>query len=68
MVLEQVHRYEAGIAELATAISAGDADAVLDLLLAGLEDVVWLDVGCGRARTLEELADVRDVAVAAARA
>ncbi|MBJ7470370.1 MAG: exodeoxyribonuclease V subunit alpha [Solirubrobacteraceae bacterium] len=65
VVLEKVHRYEAGIAELATAISAGDADTVLDLLLAGLEDVVWLDVDAAGAH-VEELAEVRDVAVAAA--
>lgn len=65
VVLEKTHRYEAGIAELATAISAGDADTVLDLLLAGLEDVVWLDADAAAAH-VEELADVRDVAVAAA--
>lgn len=65
VVLEKVHRYEAGIAELATAISAGDADTVLDLLLAELEDVVWLDVDAATAH-VEELAEVRDVAVAAA--
>ena len=65
VVLEKVHRYEAGIAELATAISAGDADAVLDLLLAGLEDVVWVDVDAAAAH-VEELAEVRNVAVAAA--
>lgn len=65
VVLEKVHRYEAGIAELATAISAGDADTVLDLLLAGLEDVVWVDVDAAAAH-VEELAEVRDVAVAAA--
>ncbi len=65
VVLEKVHRYEAGIAELATAVSAGDADTVLDLLLAGLEDVLWLDVDAAGA-PVEELAEVRDVAVAAA--
>ncbi len=65
VVLEKVHRYEAGIAELATAISAGDADTVLDLLLTGLEDVVWVDVDAAGAHA-EELAEVRDVAVTAA--
>lgn len=67
VVLEKVHRYEAGIAELATAISAGDADAVMDLLLAGLDDVVWLDVDAAAAPA-EDLEEVRSVAVTTASA
>lgn len=65
VVLEKVHRYEAGIAELATAICVGDEDTVMDLLLAGLEDVVWLDVDAAGAAG-SDLAEVREVAVAAA--
>ncbi len=44
VVLERVHRYGGGIAELATAIRRGDADAALAVLEAGHDDVLWLPV------------------------
>lgn len=66
VVLERVHRFAGGIAELATALSAGDDDTVLDLLLAGLDDVVWIDVDAATASG-EELAEIRELAVGAAR-
>ncbi|UUY03858.1 exodeoxyribonuclease V subunit alpha [Svornostia abyssi] len=65
VVLERVHRFAGGIAELATAVAAGDDDAVLDLLLAGLEDVVWVEVDAAGAAA-DELDEVRAIAVASA--
>lgn len=65
VVLERVHRFEGGIAALATAIAAGDEDSVMDLLLAGLDDVVWVDVDAATA-SADDLAEVRSIAVAAA--
>jgi exodeoxyribonuclease V alpha subunit len=44
VVLDRVHRFGGGIGRLATAIRAGDGDAVMELLRAGAEDVTWLDV------------------------
>jgi exodeoxyribonuclease V alpha subunit len=60
VVLERVHRYGAGIDELATAIRAGDAAAALQVLEAAPEGVTWLRHG--------ELAPVREGAVATGRA
>lgn len=65
VVLERVHRFAGGIAELATAIAAGDDDTVIDLLLAGLDDVVWVDVDAASAGA-DELEEVRAIAVESA--
>lgn len=65
VVLERVHRFAGGIAELATAIAAGDENAVIDLLLAGLDDVVWVDADAPLA-SVDELDEVRELAVASA--
>ncbi len=65
VVLERVHRFAGGIAELATAIAAGDEDTVIDLLLAGLDDVVWVDADAALA-SVDELDEVRELAVASA--
>lgn len=62
VVLEHVHRFAGGIAELATAIAAGDDDTVIDLLLADLDDVVWIDVDAATTAP-EELYEVRAIAV-----
>jgi exodeoxyribonuclease V alpha subunit len=65
VVLDRVHRFGGGIAQLAGAIRAGDGDAVMEILRAPGEDVTWLDL---------DVADddappaVRDPAVAAAAA
>ena len=48
VVLDRVHRFGGEIAELATAIHQGDADAVLALLRAGREDVQWIEADVGR--------------------
>ncbi len=58
VVLERVHRYGAGIAELAEAIRRGDGDAAV----AALGGVTWIADGD------ESLAPVRGAAVKAARA
>ncbi len=65
VVLDRVHRFGGGIARLATAVRAGDADAVMDLLRAGADDVTWLDVDVAEA---EALPAVSEPALAAARA
>jgi exodeoxyribonuclease V alpha subunit len=64
VVLDRVHRFGGGIARLAAAIRAGDGDAVMDLLRAGADDVVWLD---GDVAEQEELPAVSQPALAAAR-
>jgi exodeoxyribonuclease V alpha subunit len=45
VVLQRVHRFgeRSGIADLATAIQAGESDGVVDALSAGYDDVVWLE-------------------------
>ena len=43
VVLDRVHRYGEGIAEVADAIRRGDADAAIDALAAGVEGVTWID-------------------------
>src|SRR5262249_34947402 len=41
VVLDRVHRFGGGIAQLASAVRRGDADAVLELLTDPPDDVVW---------------------------
>ncbi|MFA9432012.1 exodeoxyribonuclease V subunit alpha [Egicoccus sp. AB-alg2] len=56
-----------GIARLATAIHAGDADAVVTVLRSGPADLEWVEAP-GDARDVAELAVVRNRVVAAGRA
>jgi exodeoxyribonuclease V alpha subunit len=65
VVLDRVHRFGGGIGRLATAIRAGDDDAVMDLLRAGTDDVTWLDLDVA---DQDALAAVSEPALAAARA
>jgi exodeoxyribonuclease V alpha subunit len=65
VVLDRVHRFGGGIARLAAAIRAGDGDAVMELLRAGADDVVWLD---GDVADHDALPAVSEPALAAARA
>ena len=44
VVLDRVHRFGGAIAELARRIRAGDEDAVIELLRAGGDEVIWRDV------------------------
>jgi exodeoxyribonuclease V alpha subunit len=64
VVLDRVHRFGGGIARLATAIRAGDGDAVMELLRAGAEDVTWLDLDVAEQ---DALPAVSEPALAAAR-
>lgn len=65
VVLHTSHRFAAGsgIAALAGAVRAGDADAALTVLCGGREDLRWLDLAEAD-RDEEALADVRDELVA----
>jgi exodeoxyribonuclease V alpha subunit len=64
VVLDRGHRFGGGVAALAAAIRAGDADGVMELLRAGAEDVTWIDADAGRP---DSPARVRQGALAAAR-
>jgi exodeoxyribonuclease V alpha subunit len=66
VVLRRVHRFGGAIAELATAVQAGEPAAVVDVLRRGTDDVVWVDADA--AAGVESLAVMRDAAVAAGRA
>ena len=68
VVLDRVHRYGGGIARLAEAIRRGDADAVIDVLADGREDVTWIGVDVADPLSGDALAPVRERAIAAARA
>ncbi|MGH2870409.1 MAG: ATP-binding domain-containing protein, partial [Solirubrobacteraceae bacterium] len=65
VVLERVHRFGGGIAELATAIRGGDAEAVLALLRSPPEGVDWIETDVGEDAKLEP---VREGALTCARA
>jgi len=62
--LETVHRFEAGIAALAEAVRAGDADAALEVLRAGQPDVELVEPH-GQWPTEADVAALRADAVAA---
>jgi exodeoxyribonuclease V alpha subunit len=65
VVLDRVHRFGAGIARLASAIRAGDPDAVIEVLGDPTEDVTWIPVDVAEAAASEALSAVRDRALAA---
>jgi exodeoxyribonuclease V alpha subunit len=67
VVLDRVHRFGGGIAELASAIRRGDADAVLELLADPPEDVTWIPVDVADPAARASLNPVRDHAISAAR-
>jgi len=67
VVLDRVHRYGEGIAEIADAIRRGDADAAVTALAAGVEGVTWIDTDPAAAADSAALRPVREGAVAAAR-
>jgi len=67
VVLEHVHRYGGGIAELAAAMRRGDADEAMRVLHAGHEDVLWLPADPAETPDAE-LDPVRREVVASARA
>jgi exodeoxyribonuclease V alpha subunit len=65
VVLRRVHRFGGGIARLAAAIQAGDADAVVDELGAAGDDVHWIDADVARDDGHAALDPVRDAVVSA---
>jgi exodeoxyribonuclease V alpha subunit len=74
VLLDRVHRFGTGIADLATAVRAGEADAVLELLagdqqgtLLATPDITWIEADVAEAPA-SILAPVRADAVAAGRA
>ncbi|HWV84316.1 MAG TPA: exodeoxyribonuclease V subunit alpha [Capillimicrobium sp.] len=68
VVLDRVHRYGEGIARLAEAIRAGDADATLAALREAPEGVRWLEADAADPAAAPVLEPVRAAAVAAGRA
>jgi len=72
VVLDRVHRFGGGIAQLATAIRRGDAAAVIELLADPPDDVSWIPVDLAQpdpgSVADERLRAIREQAVPAARA
>jgi exodeoxyribonuclease V alpha subunit len=67
VVLQRVHRYGRGIATVAEAVRRGDADGAVAALRAGADGVTWIEADATDGDA-EELAPLREGAVAAARA
>ncbi|MGQ0520550.1 MAG: exodeoxyribonuclease V subunit alpha [Actinomycetota bacterium] len=67
VVLRTVHRYGGGLAELARAVHRADAEAVMEVLRAGLDDVRWIDADLAEAGATASLAPVREAVVDAGR-
>jgi exodeoxyribonuclease V alpha subunit len=68
VVLDRVHRFGGGIATLASAIRAGAADRVIEILTdPRTQDVTWIPVDGSDPAAAEALEPVRERAVAAAR-
>ena len=68
VVLDRVHRFGAGIAQLAEAIRRGNPDDVIDVLNEAPEGVTWIPVDTADPASLEVLTPIRDGAIAAGRA
>ena len=68
VVLDRVHRFGGGIARLAEAIRAGDADSVLDVLADAPAGVTWIPVDVADAAAQAALTPVRERAIASGRA
>ena len=62
VTLDRTYRFKGGIAQLAAATKAGDPDKVIDVLSAGHDDVIWLDVDPATASD-SELAPIKDAVV-----
>jgi len=68
IVLNRVHRFGGGIAEVADAVRRGDADHTVAALRASGNDVVWIVEDGDAIRANAALAPVREAATAAGRA
>ncbi|MDA0178831.1 exodeoxyribonuclease V subunit alpha [Solirubrobacter phytolaccae] len=64
--LDVVHRGQEGIKTLAPAIRSGNADAAIEALRHGYDDITWIPVDVGEPESLAQLAPIREGAVAAA--
>jgi exodeoxyribonuclease V alpha subunit len=67
VVLRRGHRFAGGIADLASAIQAGDADSAIALLDGQRSDLSWLGVSAGSGEVTSALEMVRTAAVEAGR-
>jgi exodeoxyribonuclease V alpha subunit len=68
VVLDRIHRFGTGIADLAEAIRRGDADLVIQILEDQPEGVTWMAVDAGDASAADALAGVHERVIAAGRA
>jgi exodeoxyribonuclease V alpha subunit len=68
VLLDRVYRFGPGIAEVASAVRRGEADAAVEALARGAEGVTWIPIDPVDADPAGALAPVRDRAVAAGRA
>src|SRR5205823_1235309 len=68
VVLQRVHRFGPGIAELAEAVRRGDAEAAITVLEEGREDVTWIQVDPEDTDSDNVIERLRDSSVAASRA
>jgi exodeoxyribonuclease V alpha subunit len=68
VVLDRVHRFGTGIANLAEAVRRGDPDLVIQILENEPEGVTWIPVDVGDAGRADALAPVRGGAMAVGRA
>src|SRR5207244_1009080 len=66
VVLDRVHRFGGGIAELASAIRRGDAETAVDVLRASPEDVSWIAVDAADPATQRAMDPIRHHAITAA--
>jgi exodeoxyribonuclease V alpha subunit len=66
IVLDRVHRFGEGIAQLADAIRRGDADTAVDILRNPPADVMWIPVDLADSAAGTALKPIRERAVAAA--
>jgi exodeoxyribonuclease V alpha subunit len=67
VVLDRIHRFGMGIADLAEAIRRGDPDAVTQILKDQPEGVSWIAVDAGDLAAGDALAPIRDRAVTASK-
>jgi exodeoxyribonuclease V alpha subunit len=70
IVLDRVYRYGSGIASFADAIRTGDAEAAIDVLRGGHDEITWLPVAFGEDGedpATVELPVVREASLAAGR-
>jgi exodeoxyribonuclease V alpha subunit len=68
IVLDRVHRFGGGIAQLANAVRIGDVKAILELLSDPPDDLTWIPTDVAETEAGNALTIVRSASVAAGRA